>query len=401
MTDLFYSDLPEDRQPVIIAARRSPIGRAFGTLGAIEPQDLAAPVLQSALADCNADPNTVDDIILGNATGGGGNIARLSGLTAGLPVSVPGVTVDRQCGSGLEASVTACHLVAAGAGTLFLAGGVESTSRAPWRVSRPRHANDLPTFFGRARFAPDDIGDPDMGVAAENVATRYKIDRKRQDAFARESHRRAVQSQKNDVFCSEIVALETPAGNVITADECPRDDTSKEKLARLPPVFVAGGTVTAGNSCPLNDGAAIAVVTSRAHARQCGTQSGLAFAGAATAGVAPDYLGIGPVPATQKLLEKHPDVTLDAASIIEFNEALAAQVLASLDALKIDEARVNRDGGALALGHPFGASGAILVTRIFHQFRNKAASDNDLALAMMGIGGGMGLSAAFRFTTFS
>lgn len=400
---MFHSDLPEDRQPVIIAARRSPIGRAFGALSSLEPHELAAPIILKALADCDADPSTVDDIILGNATGGGGNIARLSGLAARLPVSVPGVTVDRQCGSGLDAIVTACHLVTAGAGTLFLAGGVESTSRAPWRVSRPRHPGELPTFFGRARFSPDDVGDPEMGAAAENVATRYGIDRQRQDAFALQSHQRAVRSQKDGVFKSEIVPIKTPDGSEVSADECPRDDTSEEKLARLSPVFVQGGTVTAGNACPLNDGAAIVVVTSLAHARHLGIGHGLVFSGAAAAGVAPNYLGIGPVPATQKLLERHPDLTLEAAKIIEFNEAFAAQVLASLDELGIDDTQVNNDGGALALGHPFGASGAILVTRIFHQFRQSGAvyDDQDLAYAMMGIGGGMGLSAAFRYAHFS
>jgi len=403
VTDLFYSNLPENRQPVIIAARRSPVGRAFGILAAIDPHELAAPVIVSLLADCGAAPDAVDDIILGNATGGGGNVARLSGLTAGLPVSVPGVTVDRQCGSGLDAIITACHLVTAGAGTLFLAGGVESTSRAPWRVSRPRHPAQAPSFFKRARFSPDDIGDPDMGVAAENVATRYGIDRQRQDAFALQSHRRAVKAQKDGVFLSEIVPLKSETGAEISTDQCPREDTSEAKLARLSAVFVEGGTVTAGNSCPLNDGAAIVVVTSLANARRLGIKHGLFFAGAATAGVDPNYLGIGPVPATQKLLERHPDLILETAKIIEFNEAFAAQVLASLDALGIDETRANSDGGALALGHPFGASGAILVTRIFHQFLKSGAvdSDQDLAFAMMGIGGGMGLSAAFRYAHFT
>ncbi|MDJ0626902.1 MAG: thiolase family protein [Rhodobacter sp.] len=398
MRDLLYSDLPDDRQPVIVAARRSPVARAFGALSMVEPQDLAAPVIRAVLADIGMTADAVDDVILGNATGGGGNIARLSGLTAGLPVGVPGVTVDRQCGSGLDAIVTACHLVAAGAGSVYLAGGVESTSRAPWRVARPRRPGELPSFFGRARFSPDDVGDPDMGVAAENVAARYGVDRRRQDAFALQSHRRAVRSQANGVFDREIVPIATGRGPQVSVDECPRADTTEAKLAGLPPVFVDGGTVTAGNSCPLNDGAAVVVVTSLAHARRLGAGRGLLFAGAAAAGVDPNYLGIGPVPSTRKLLTSHPDLDLETAAVIEFNEAFAAQVLATLDELKIDETRVNRDGGALALGHPFGASGAILITRIFHQFGTSGGrhDDGDLAFAMIGIGGGMGLSAAFR-----
>ncbi|MFZ5965480.1 thiolase family protein [Thalassococcus sp. BH17M4-6] len=394
---MFHSDLPEDRHPVIVAARRSPIGRAFGALSEIEPQDLAASVLRAALADSGAEAEEVDDVILGNATGGGGNIARLSALSAGLPVSVPGVTLDRQCGSGLDAIVTACHLVAAGAGTLYLAGGVESTSRAPWRVARPRRPGDLPSFFGRARFAPDDIGDPEMGVAAENVARRYGISRARQDALALQSHRRAVASQADGLFDAETVSITTPGG-VVSRDECPRADTSADRLAALPPVFADDGTVTAGNACPLNDGASVVVVTSLAQARRLGRRRGLRFAGAATAGVAPGILGIGPVPATRKLLTKHPDLSLDDASIIEFNEAFAAQVLASLDELGLAADCINRDGGALALGHPFGASGALLVTRIFHQFQRSGGRhpDGALAFATMGIGGGMGQTAAFR-----
>ncbi|WP_411645525.1 thiolase family protein [Loktanella agnita] len=394
-----HSDLPEDRQPVIIAARRSPIGRAFGALSTVEPQDLAAPIIQQALVDSGAMPEMVDDVILGNATGGGGNIARLAALAAGLPVSVPGVTVDRQCGSGLDAIITACHLVTAGAGELFLAGGVESTSRAPWRVARPRHLGELPAFFGRAKFAPEEIGDPDMGVAAENVATRYGITRERQDGFALRSHRRAVRAQQGGVFTAEIVPIGTGDGSMVTHDQCPRADTSEEKLARLSPVFVDGGTVTAGNACPLNDGAAVVVVTSLARAQQLGASAALLFAGGASAGVDPSYLGIGPVPATRKLLKRQPDLRLADVKLVEFNEAFAAQVLASLDELGIEETRVNKDGGALALGHPFGASGAILVTRIFYQFL-KSGSDGDLAFATMGIGGGMGLTGAFRYVRF-
>ncbi|MGR3839215.1 MAG: thiolase family protein [Cognatishimia sp.] len=396
MPGLFPSDLPETRMPVIIAAKRTPIGKAGGALAEIALEDLVAPVL-AHLAE-GLQGTAVDDVILGNATGGGGNIARLAALQAGLGVDVAGVTVDRQCGSGLEAIMLACNLIAAGAGEIYLAGGVESTSRAPIRAHRPLDPDAPAIPYSRARFAPDHIGDPDMGLAAENVAQRYGISRARADGFALQSHRRAVAAQLRGCFDTEIL----PLGDV-ASDECPRATTSPQKLASLPPVFRDDGVVTAGNACPLNDGAAVVVVTSRAKAKEMGAASWIAFAGGATAGVDPNYLGIGPVMSTRKLLAKAPELAPAEAKLIEFNEAFATQVLASADELGIDQTRLNRDGGAIALGHPFGASGAILVTRLLHQFRamGQAAEPGDLALAMMGIGGGMGLTATFRFEVSS
>ena len=391
---MLLSDLPDSHRPVIIAAKRTPIGRVSGGLEKVELEDLVAPLIRALVAETGLAPGTIDDVILGNATGGGGNIARLAALQSGLPVEVAGVSIDRQCGSGLEAVMLACNLIAAGAGGVYLAGGVESSSRAPIRMRRPTVEGASPEAYQRARFAPDFIGDPDMGVAAENVAAQYSITRTRQDAFALQSHQRAVASQANGTFVAEIV----PIAGHLERDECPRPDTSLEKLAGLKPVFDAQGTVTAGNACPLNDGAAVVVVTSLKNARACNVTQALEFAGGASAGVDPNVLGIGPVSSTQKLLQHAPDLAPANAKLIEFNEAFASQVLASLDALEIRSDAVNLDGGALALGHPFGASGAILATRLLHQFRamGSDARDGDLALAMMGIGGGMGLTAAFR-----
>lgn len=392
-------ELPETHQPVVIAARRTPIARAGGALSKVELEDLAAPVLKALVSDSGVSPQDVDDVILGNATGGGGNIARLSALRAGFPVDVAGVTVDRQCGSGLEAIMMACNLVAAGAGQTYLAGGVESTSRAPIRMRRPDNERGEPTPYTRARFSTDEIGDPEMGIAAENVAQQFNIARARADEFALQSHRRACRSQSAGLFDLEICPIDIGDGDIVERDEGPRSDTSLEKLAALPPVFLENGTVTAGNACPLNDGASAVLVTSLAMARRLKSPNILAYAGGASAGVDPNILGIGPVASTRKLLTRQPQLTPDAAQFIEFNEAFAAQVLASLDALGIDETKVNQQGGALALGHPFGASGAILVTRLFHQFRmaKSNAEPNALGLAMMGIGGGMGLTAAFRY----
>ncbi len=382
-----------ERIPVIAAAFRTPIGRVNGTLSAIEPASLAAPLLRRILHDTGLAAEDVDDIVLGNAANSAGNLARLAALEAGLPVCVPGLTIDRQCGSGLEAIALAARLVTAGAGRVYLAGGTDSSSRAHLRFRPPLTSDGAPEPVRRARMAPDAIGDPDMGIAAENVARHAGISRARQDAFALESHRRAVAAEKAGRFAGEIVPLETPNGGV-SQDECPRKNTSLEKLAALKPVFRPDGTVTAGNACPVNDGAAVVLVTSLAEARRRGLTMLLELVDSATVGVDPNLLGIGPVPAMEKLVARNPG--LDAANIsyIEFNEAFAAQVLASLDALGIDHAIVNREGGALALGHPYGASGAILVTRLFAQMRGADAGTE--ALAMMGIGGGMGIATLFR-----
>ncbi|OON83057.1 acetyl-CoA acetyltransferase [Streptomyces tsukubensis] len=406
---------PDDRWPVVIAARRTPVGRARGSLAGVEASTLVASVIRDVLADSGADQDRVCDVVVGNAAGGGGNLARLAALEAGLPVEVPGVTVDRQCGSGLEAIVLACRLVASGAGDLYLAGGAESVSTAPWRARQPRRPGGLPEFYGRARFAPESVGDPDMGVAAENVATRYGVGRRRQDEFALRSHRRAVEARKNGRFTAEISPVTTGRG-LVSTDECPRPDTSLSALSALPPLFAgeAGGegTVTAGNSCPLNDGAAMAVVTSRSVARSLGHREVLGFIDASSAGVDPNLLGTGPIASTRRLLARRPDLAAPTGTSghgpvagverVEFNEAFASQVLASLDSLGIEEERVNLDGGALALGHPFGASGAILVTRLFSQLVRDPAAAPQLGargMAMLGIAGGLGITALFSSQT--
>ncbi|PDT34593.1 acetyl-CoA C-acyltransferase [Rhizobium sp. M10] len=391
----------EDWQPVVVAAYRTPIGRAFGSLAAVASEDLLAPIIRRILAETGIAPEAIDDVLVGNAAGGGGNIARLAALSAGLPIAVPGVAIDRQCGSGLEAIIMAARLIQAKAGSCFLAGGVESVSTAPWRAERPKTNGALPRFYGRARFSPDAIGDPDMGVAAENVARAYGITRQRQDEFALRSHRLAVTAAEAGLFRPEIVEISTGHG-LVDRDECPRPTTSMERLANLKPVFLADGSVTAGNACPLNDGACLVLVISRGMAKSLGIEKGLAFIDSAAAGVDPNLLGIGPVASTRKLLERQPGFSLSEVEAIEFNEAFAAQVLASLDQLDIATDRVNRDGGAIALGHPFGASGAVLVTRLYSQLvREDGSSSGATALAMIGIGGGIGLTALFEAVRLS
>lgn len=381
------------RTPVVIAALRTLIGRVNGSLATIEPATLAALLLDRIVTDTGIDRNEIDDVLLGNAANSAGNLARLAALEAGLPVSIPGVTVDRQCGSGLEAIVLAARQIQAGAGRYFLAGGTESASRAHIRLRPPLARGEELQPVKRARMAPDLIGDPDMGVAAENVATACGISRQRQDQFALESHRRAVAAETAGRFAREIVPVPTPAG-LIASDECPRVNASAETLARLKPVFVKDGTVTAGNSCPINDGAAIVLVTSLAEARRLGAPFALEFVDAATAGVDPNLLGLGPIPAMARLRARNPALDVADIEFIEFNEAFASQVLGSLHQLDIPSERVNRDGGAIALGHPYGASGAILVVRLFSQMLT-AATDSE-GLVMMGVGGGMGVVAHFR-----
>ncbi|MBD1544478.1 thiolase family protein [Arthrobacter sp. IA7] len=392
-------ELPDDRQPVIIAALRTPVCRANGALKHLRSHELLAPVLTALLAETGVDAGDVADVVIGNAVGAGGNVARLAALEAGLPVSVPGLTVDRQCGSGLDAIVLASRLVAAGGGT-YLAGGVESISTAPLRA----HRNDdgEPAFFSRAQFAPHGHGDPDMGVAAENVAREYGVSRARQDEFALHSHRRAVAAQAGGAFARETVPLPGASGTAqeaktVTADDGPRPKLSEALMARFPAAFVESGTVTAGNSCFDADGAAAVVITSLARARKLVVADALAVLGTETAGVEPTLLGIGAAAAASRLLAaKSVDAT--DVDLVEFNEAFASQTLACLDHLGIDSVRANADGGALALGHAYGASGAVLVTRLLAQARHAPAepAQEKLALAMISIAGGMGTAALFR-----
>ncbi|MDC7745603.1 thiolase family protein [Rhizobium binxianense] len=391
----------EDWQPVVVAAYRTPIGRAFGSLSTVAAEDLLAPIIRRIVAEAGIAPEAIDDVLVGNAAGGGGNIGRLAALTAGLPMAVPGVMIDRQCGSGLEAIILAARLIQAKAGSCFLAGGVESVSTAPWRVERPKANGALPRFYGRARFSPETVGDPDMGIAAENVARQFAISRQRQDEFALRSHRLAVAAAEAGILQPEIVEISTAHG-LVDRDECPRPSTSIEALANLRPAFLPDGSVTAGNACPLNDGACLVLVMSRGMARSLGIDKGLAFIDSAAAGVDPNLLGIGPVASTQKLMQRQPGLSLPDIDAIEFNEAFAAQVLASLDQLDIPADTVNREGGALALGHPFGASGAILVSRLYSQLvRGDGWLPAATGLAMIGIGGGVGLTALFEAVKLS
>lgn len=374
-------------EAVIVMAKRTPIGRMGGALSELEPEALLAPLIRRMMTETRLPEDAIDDVIIGNVVGPGGNIARVSLLEAGLPVSVPGVTIDRQCGSGLEAINIAMRCIQSGAGEVYLAGGVESASRAPWRMTKPRTPADMPRLYARAPFTPSSYGDPDMGMAAENVARVYNISRGEQDRYALLSHRKAVAAQRSGRFTDEIVPL-MAGGRWIKHDECPRANTSMEKLQRLSPVFLKEGTVTAGNACPINDGAALVLVMSHRKCIELGLKPLVRLVDAQAAGVDPQLLGTGPVPAVRKLMNRR-GLSIDDINIAEFNEAFASQVLSSLQELGLPEDKVNLGGGALALGHPYGASGAVLMTRLCAEMRR---SPYRRGVATLGIGGGIGLA---------
>ncbi|MFD9891809.1 thiolase family protein [Amycolatopsis sp. NPDC059027] len=369
----------DERVPVVIAARRTPIGDAGGSLRRYTVDELAAPVLRAALADSGL--TTVDDVILGNVFGPGGNTARVSALRAGLGAEVPGATIDRQCASGLAAIATAAALIRAGEGETYLAGGVESVSTAPYRFWRPESATAPPRAYTRAPFAPAEIGDPEMGPAADLVAAEAGISRERQDIFAARSHERAIAAQRDGHFGAELVPL-----GAAEKDERPRAGFTPERLARFRPAFTDGGTATAANSCGISDGAAAVVITSEAVRRRLGLP-GLRLIASATSAVDPNRLGLGAVPAMTKILDRVPDV-------VEFNEAFAGQALACLAAAGIDEHTVSPDGGAIALGHPWGASGAVLVVRLFGTLVRRRAGNT--GLAALSAGGGVGVATMWE-----
>ncbi|MQA04656.1 MAG: acetyl-CoA C-acyltransferase [Streptosporangiales bacterium] len=368
--------------PVLVAARRTPIGTAGRSLRTATVADLAAPVLRAVLDDAGLAPGEVDEVVLGNCLGPGGNPARYAALAAGLPDTVPGLTVDRQCASGLAAVTVGSALVAAGHAGRVVAGGAESASTAPWRFWPPTDGSAEPVRYERAPFAPAERGDPDMGLAADLLAESAGVDRARQDAYAARSHRLAVAGCRHGAFDRELVPV-----HGVTADERPRPGLTEQRLAKLRPTFRTDGTVTAGNSCGVNDGAALVAVLPEAEARDRELPY-LRVLGTATAGVDPRQPGLGLVPAVQRVL-KATELTLADVDVVELNEAFAGQLLACCDALDLDPQRVCREGGALALGHPWGASGAVLVVRLFSQL---LAAGGHVGLAAIAAGGGQGVA---------
>ena len=368
--------------PVIIAATRSPIGTAGRSLSQLTADRLAGPVLAAALERSGLVTDEICDVVLGNCMGPGGDIARTAALAAGLPVGVPALTVDRQCASGLAAIDVAAHLVRGGAHAV-LAGGVESVSTAPWRYWPPVDGAD-PVRYERAPFAPAGWDDPEMGVANDLLAQEAGVTRERQDEYAARSHARAVAARDAGRFDREVVTVDE-----VVRDDRPKPALTVDKLARLRPAFRDDGSVTAGNSCGISDGAAAVAVVDEATRARLGVP-GLRILSTATAAVPPERPGRGLVPATRIALERA-RVGLDQIDAIEINEAFAGQVLACCDELGLDPLRVCADGGALALGHPWGASGAVLAVRLFHQLVTQREGGG-LGLAAIAAGGGQGVA---------
>ncbi len=373
------SHVVTDTRPVIVAGARSPIGSAGGAFRALTVEDLAAPVL--AEVRHRAGGQLPDDVILGNCMGPGGNIARVCSLAAGLPVEVPAMTVDRQCASGLASIATGVDRVSARQGQV-LAGGVESASTAPWRVWPPDSAGSG-TRYERAPFAPRGWDDPDMGAAADALASARGISRQRQDEYAARSHERAIAAIEGGAFEHELVQV-----GGVTRDERPRAGLTAERLARFPAAFADAGSVTAGNSCGVNDASAAVAIVDGVTARASGV-AGLRVLAHAAAGVRPEVPGLGLVPAARAALQRA-GLAWEDIDVIEFNEAFAGQVLACCDELGIDDARICAQGGALALGHPWGASGAVLMVRLFAQLVTQGLGR--YGLAAVAAGGGQGVA---------
>jgi 3-oxoadipyl-CoA thiolase len=382
-------------EAVILSAVRTPVGRYGGALAGVRPDDLAALAISAAVERAGVPPEQIEDVYFGAANQAGEdnrNVARMAALLAGLPDEVAGVTVNRLCASGLSAVIGACHAIRAGDGELFVAGGVESMSRAPLVMGKPENGDQTvwDTTLGW-RFPNPRMESmfplESMGETGENVAERWSISREEQDAFALESQRRWAAADEAGRFAEELV----PVGDV-ERDEHPRPDTNAEKLAALKPAFREGGSLTAGNSSGINDGAAALVVASEEKAEQLGSQPLGRFVGSAVAGVDPRVMGIGPVPAVRKLLERV-GFDVNDLDLVELNEAFASQSLQVIRELGLDPERVNVNGGAIAIGHPLGMSGARLVVSLLHELRRR---EGRYGLATLCVGVGQGQAAIFE-----
>lgn len=397
------------RRAAVIAAVRTPVGRHAGALSGVRPDDLAALVIRAVVDRSGVDPALVEDVYFGAANQAGEdnrNVARMAALLAGLPETVPGVTVNRLCASGLEAVNIAARMIEAGHGDVFIAGGVESMSRAPYVLSkaespygRAQELHDTTIGWRLVNLRLAALHHPfAMGETAENVARRYGIGRDEQDRFALQSQQRWGAAHEAGRFASELVPVEIPRRKgdpvVVDTDEHPRPETTLEQLAKLRPAFATDerGTVTAGNSSGVNDGAAALLLVESERARALGLRP-LAFVGpSASAGVDPAHMGIGPVPAIRKALARA-GLALGDVGLVELNEAFAAQAIACVRELGLDEGRVNVQGGAIAIGHPLGCTGARLATTLIHQMR---ASGVERGIASLCVGVGQGLATVFE-----
>jgi acetyl-CoA C-acetyltransferase len=381
------------RDAVIVSAVRTAIGRQGSALASVPAHILGAEAIKEAVKRANINPEIIDDVIFGNVLSGGGNIARLTALQTELSINLPGLTVDRQCGSGINAINLAAQAIRAGDGDVYIAGGTESMSRAPYLMDRPEKPfSPIPPSFRKSQLSPKEIGDPPMGITAENLVGKYAITREEQDEFAYQSQQRMARAMAEGRFNEQIVPITIPVKKgeplVFKTDEHPRPQTTLDALAKLPPAFLKGGTVTPGNSSGLNDAASALVIMAREKAEELNLTPLAVVRDYAVAGVDPNIMGIGPVPAVKKVMKKS-GLTLAEMDLIEINEAFAAQVLACNRELEMDLDKVNVNGGAIAHGHPLGATGAILVTKAVYELQR---SGGRFALITACIGGGQGIA---------
>lgn len=394
----------------LIGGVRTPVGRYGGALSSVRPDDMAALVLSEAVSRAGIDPETIDEVIMGNANGAGEenrNVARMATLLAGLPVGIPGITVNRLCASGLSAIIMASHMIKAGAADIVIAGGVESMSRAPWVVEKPAKAFAKPgesfdtsigwrfvnEHFVNGERSRDGKMTFSMPQTAEEVAEVYKISREDADAFAVQSHARALDAIAAGRLADEIVPVTITgrkgATTIVDTDEGPRPGTTMEVLSRLRPVVKPGGIVTAGNASSLNDGASAIIVASEAALTKYGLTPRARIVDGASAGVAPEIMGMGPVPVTRKVLQRAGWSIADLGAV-ELNEAFATQSLAVLRELGLDQSIVNNDGGAIATGHPLGSSGSRIAITLLGRMEREGAK-NGLATLCVGVGQGTAL----------
>ncbi|MEJ8766655.1 thiolase family protein [Oceanobacillus sp. HCA-5259] len=382
-----------ERDAVIVSAVRTAIARQGGALATVPAHVFGAEVIKEAIKRTGIDPQSIDDVILGNVLSGGGNIARLTALQTELSMELPGLTIDRQCGSGINAIHLAAQAIRAGDGDIYVAGGTESMSRAPYLMDRAEGAySSAPPQFRGSQLSPKEIGDPPMGITAENLVRKYEISREEQDEFSLRSQQRMAKAMEEGRFEEQIVPISVPVRKgepiVFKTDEHPRPETTIEGLSKLQPTFLKGGTVTAGSSSGLNDAASALVIMSREKAEELGVQPLATIRASAVAGVDPNIMGIGPVPATRKVMEKS-GLHLNEMDIIELNEAFAAQVIACDRELHLDPEKLNVNGGAISHGHPLGATGAILATKAVYELRR---ANGRYALITACIGGGQGIA---------
>jgi len=384
------------REAVIVSAVRTPIGKYAGSLSQYHGFELGGMVVKEAVRRAGIDPAEITEVYMGNAEGAPGNIGRVIALEAGLPDTVPGIQFDRQCASGLETICMAAAMIESGHGDIYVAGGAESMTNNPYFLSKSaRPYSYAYPEFNYVMMSPPKVGNPDMGVTAENVLEKHPVSREKMDEFALASHQKAIKAIDDGRFKEQILPVPIRVKKQemsFDTDESPRRDASAEQMAKLRPVFKKDGSVTAGNSCPMNDGAAAVVIMSADRAKELGIKPLLKVKGFASVGLDPFVMGFGPIGAVRKVI-KATGIALDEVEVIEINEAFASQAVGCCEELGLDPARVNPNGGAIALGHPLGASGAVLTTKAAYEMRG---AERKYAIVTMCVGGGEGSAAVFE-----